>query len=89
MSIDKDFFAYKKSGENNVVYIEDLNSNLEEKIELSSESIGQFKPSPDGNYLLANIYNYSQSQIETINVNTNKRIKVMDPIFPSSLDWKN
>lgn len=90
MSINKEFLAYKGHGSNHVVYVEELKSDRKTKFEIvTDEQIGLFKPSPDGNYLIANVYHYSQSDIEIINLHTKKRKKILDSIFPSSLDWRN
>ncbi|UHA72201.1 hypothetical protein [Paenibacillus sp. 481] len=88
LSFNKKFLAYQLFNAKNIVHIESLSENNRTSIQVTDRTFWPFKPSPDGDYLLANMHKSSSTDLVIIDTHTNQ-IKTISPsTFAEYLDWK-
>lgn len=64
LSYNKKYIAYQQSTETNVVHIDSIAGDDRSMIRVDTQGVLPYKPSPDGKYLLTNMYTNSISDVQ-------------------------
>ncbi len=89
LSFNKKHFAYRAPNDISTVHLEHLDSGEKDEITLPDQSILHFRPSPDGNYLLATISSpVGRSDVVIVNAKTLKMRVINPSMLATILDWR-
>ena len=88
LSYNKKYIAYQQSNETNVVHIDSITGNDHSTIQVDTQGVLPYKPSPDGKYLLTNMYTNSISNVVIIHIPTAKIKTLLRSTWAEYLDWK-